>query len=201
MVIQNSRLSDVTLVSQAQTGNKDAEYTLIKRYARLVSYLTKDLYMKGSASDDVYQEGMIGLLTAIRKFDLSRKASFHTFAELCVTNQCISATRSAGRLKHAAMNDSQLFGALTQDDDSEEYSTPDTTTLTPEEQVVSSDYEARLRLGIRRELSERERRVLAFYLQGYSYAHIAELIGVTPKAVDNALQRVRAKVATIHQNL
>jgi len=86
---------DNQLVAEAQAGDMEAEETLIRKYSYIVSRKAKAFYMVGADNDDIMQEGMIGLLKAVRKYEPDKNASFATFAEICVTSQMISAIRSA----------------------------------------------------------------------------------------------------------
>ena len=99
-------LSDENLVLSAQEGNIEAEELLMRKYKETVRTKAKMYYMAGADEEDVVQEGMIGLLKAIRQFDADKEASFGTFAGICITRQIISAIRSADRHKHKPLNTS-----------------------------------------------------------------------------------------------
>ena len=98
--------SDEALCAAARRGDRDAEEALIKRYTRLVRQLARPYYLAGGDSDDLIQEGMIGLMYGVREYDAGRAASFRTFAERCIRNRLYSAVRAAARDKHVPLNQS-----------------------------------------------------------------------------------------------
>jgi len=185
-------VSDESLCTSAASGNRMAEETLVMRYGRLVRICARPFFLVGGDSEDLIQEGMFGLLKAIREFDPARDASFHTFAEVCIRNRIRSAITSASRGKHSPLNDSisidpPLSGSAgefiipAQDD--------------PESLLISKeDFQERLD-KLKCQLSGFETNVLEQFLRGLSYQEIADQLCRPRKAVDNAVQRVRRKVA------
>ena len=99
-------LPDEELSALAKQGDRDAEETLVKRYTRLVRQLARPFYLAGGDSDDLIQEGMIGLMCGVREYDADRPAGFRTFAEICIRNRLYSAVRAAARDKHTPLNQS-----------------------------------------------------------------------------------------------
>lgn len=183
------KADDETLLAAARQGDRDAEEALILRYTRLARACARPLFLAGGDSEDLVQEGLMGLLDAIREFDGAQGAAFGTFAQTCVQNRLRSAVRSAAREKHMALN-----GAVpleeTEAGSEQRGMVPDN----PEDVIIAREgwREEMDRLG--RELSPFEREVLGQYLDGFSYQEIARATGRPPKAVDNAVQRIRRKV-------
>lgn len=175
---------DQALVTAAQAGDRGAEETLILRYTRLARVCARPLFLAGGDSEDLMQEGLLGLLDAIREFDSRQGAAFGTFARVCIQNRLRSAVRSASREKHMALNAAVPW---------EGQETPEggLGPENPEDLVIAREETARLG----RELSAFEREVLGQYLKGFSYQEIAQTTGKPPKAVDNAVQRIRRKLA------
>ena len=97
--------SDAELQTAASSGDRLAEEVLVERYMRLVRSCARPLFLAGGDSEDLIQEGMFGILSAIRQFDPKAGASFRTFAEHCVRTRLLSAVKSASRLKHLPLND------------------------------------------------------------------------------------------------
>ena len=122
-----------------------------------------------------------GLFSALETFDVQKGAAFATYANVCVQNAIVSAVRAAGRSKHAPLNTSVPY--------TETESTPG-----PEELVMQSERYTQTMQSIDTRLSALEKQVLALFLDGNSYSAIAKRLNVSEKAVDNALQRVRAKL-------
>ncbi len=186
------------LVQLAQDGNADAEEYLIRKYKDVVKTKAHLYFMAGADREDVVQEGMIGIFKAIRSYRADRKASFRTFAELCINRQIITAIKRASRLKHAPLNTSiSLSKPLSEENESN----------TLQETLFSdsnSDPEARLLLkevvdyihGNGADIfSELELKVWYEYLQGSTYTQIAQRMGKNPKTIDNAIQRTKRKIA------
>jgi RNA polymerase sporulation-specific sigma factor len=160
----------------------------------------RSYYLVGADRDDIVQEGMIGLYKAIRDYDPSRLASFHSFAELCVTRQIITAVKSATRHKHSPLNGYVSLSRSTSMEEDGERLLSDILAVKgvsdPCEIVVSAWETDFIRSGVAEALSPFEARVLNLYTNGKSYVEIADRLGRHTKAVDNALQRIKRKLET-----
>ena len=97
-------IPDEELCSLAADGSRDAEEELVTRYYSMVRSCARPLFLLGGDSEDLIQEGMLGLLQAIRRFDRTKEASFHTFAEVCIRNRIFSVLRAAQRDKHSPLS-------------------------------------------------------------------------------------------------
>jgi RNA polymerase sporulation-specific sigma factor len=154
-------------------------------------------FLIGGDGDDLVQEGLVGLYKAIRDFRTDRESSFRNFAELCITRQIITAVKTATRNKHTPLNGYVSFSSTPAGGDSEptlDEVLPGPGTNDPASQVISSEELRSLVDCLSTVLSELESRVLSLYLDGHSYAAIAEKLDCDGKTVDNALQRVKRKV-------
>lgn len=189
-------LSDETLCDLAHSGDRNAEEILVSRYTRLVRQLARPFYLAGGDSDDLIQEGMIGLIYGVREYDSSRAAGFRTFAETCIRNRLYSAVRAAARDKHSPLNQSipleiPFFDSRT----TSSIGTPLVSQTNPEDLIIGRE-DARDKLrGVRKQLSEFEAKILGYYLDGLTTKEMAEMVKRSPKSVDNAVQRVRRKIA------
>ena len=197
MITGNNIYSDNELVAMAQTGDLDAEETLMRKYKETVRIKAKMYYMAGADEDDVVQEGMIGLLKAIRQYDPDKEASFGTFASLCITRQIISAIRSADRDKHKALNTSvSLSDPLKEESD--EITLEDTLRTNmaddPETLLVIKDVVYYILHNGDNIFSDFEKEVLNEVLKGKDYDKIARKLGKNPKSIDNAMQRTKKKI-------
>jgi RNA polymerase sporulation-specific sigma factor len=142
------------------------------------------------------QEGMFGLLSAIREYDPNLGTSFKTYAELCVKRRLISAVKAASRKKHTPLNEGvSLEEILSEEDDSHPLHRVEAFRRIPEEQVLAKESESEFFSTFSRCLSQFENQVLSCYLSGLSYSEIASQLGKTEKSVDNAVQRIRRKLA------
>lgn len=198
-MINYSELDDNRLQELAAVGDRQAEERLVVKYMRLVRRCSRPFFLVGGAPEDLIQEGMLGLLSAIRQYDPKQNATFKTYAELCIKNRLLSAVKTDSRLKHNPLNDGLPLDSLL----SEESQIPllaytELFRRTPEEQVLARENKMELQQSFKRCLSPMERNVLRLYLDGLSYQEIAEQTGRPIKAVDNAIQRIRRKLA---QNL
>lgn len=196
-VFNDMTVSDEHLCAQAADGCRDAEETLVLRYARLVRACARPFFLAGGDSEDLIQEGMLGLLSAIRAFRPERGARFRTFAEVCIRRRIISAVRTAASGRHGPLNDrvsldQSLFLA---DQDFTPLGTSFRRPVDPEAAVIHQEDLSALEETIQEQLTPLEAHVLALYLDGSSYSEIAEEVYRSTKSVDNAVQRIRRKIA------
>ena len=188
-------LSDTELQNLASGGDRAAEETLAERYTRLVRICARPLFLAGGDSEDLIQEGMFGLLSAIRQYDPKGGTSFRTFAEHCIRMRLFSAVKSASRLKHFPLNDGMSLEQLSEDPKTQFSVTPEVFRRSPEDLVLARESTEELYIAFARCLSRLEISVLDLYLEGLSYREIGERLGKDPKSIDNAVQRIRRKLA------
>lgn len=195
-MIDYPAVSDSELHSLYISGDAAAGNELALRYRRLVKICIRPYFLAGGDSEDLLQEGMIGLLSAMREFDPSEGVSFHTFAELCIRRRIISAARSASRQKHAPLNDGvSLDEFLTREEQRAALYPASGYVRSPEQQVLEREGARNYQMIFSRYLSEFESQILEGYLNGLSYAEISQRCGRSEKSVDNAVQRIRKKLA------
>ena len=194
-----AELDDHYLVALAKTGRTDAYDMIVKRYRGFVRLKASSYFLLGGESDDLIQEGLLGLYKAIRDYRTDRESSFRNFAELCITRQIITAVKTATRNKHAPLNQYVSFGqspaANGESDTTMEEILPGPTAFDPVNQAISSEELGSLVGHLRATLSDMESSVLGYYLEDRSYEEVALLLGCDTKTVDNALQRVKRKVS------
>jgi RNA polymerase sporulation-specific sigma factor len=193
-------LDDHYLVARAKQGRPDAYDAIIRRYRGFVRLKASSYFLLGGESDDLIQEGLLGLYKAVRDYRTDRESSFRNFAELCITRQIITAVKTATRNKHTPLNQyvsfSQSPAAAGDSDSTLDEVLPGPTASDPVNQVIATEELESLVTCLSGVLSELESRVLSLYLDGYSYEVIAERLDCDTKTVDNALQRVKRKVGT-----
>ena len=189
------KLSDEALCTLAASGNPAAEEILMERYTRLVRTCARPFFLAGGDSEDLTQEGMVGLLKAVREYDAEKAASFRTFAELCIRSRLYSILRASAREKHIPLNQSVSLDTPCFDSNSYTSGTNNLAQRDPEDDLIDREHTAALLSGVRKQLSEFEAKILGYYLDGLSCREIAETVGRSPKSVDNAVQRIRRKVA------
>jgi len=194
------QLDEAYLLALAKAGSHDAYDQLVRRYYSFVRLKASSYFLIGGDSEDLIQEGLVGLYKAIRDFRTDRESSFRNFAELCITRQIITAVKTATRNKHTPLNGYVSFssspaGAIDSEPTLDEV-LPGSTVHDPVNQVISSEELRSLVACLSTVLSELESRVLSLYLDGHSYTVIGEQLECDCKTVDNALQRVKRKVGS-----
>lgn len=191
--------SDEALVMMAQGGDAEAEECLIRKYKDVVRGKAHLYFIVGADSEDIVQEGMIGIFKAIRSYKDSREASFRTFAEICINRQILTAIKAAGRQKHIPLNTSlSIDSPVSGSDADQEKTLGDTLSLgkagDPESLLILKEEMDCLEGKGADIFSDMELQVWNEYLKGRTYTQIAESIGKTPKTVDNAIQRTKRKL-------
>jgi RNA polymerase sporulation-specific sigma factor len=196
-------LEDLQLVLRARNGDGGALDVLIRRYTGFVRLKASSYFLAGGDSEDLVQEGLIGLYKAVRDFRADKETSFRSFAELCVTRQIITAIKTATRYKHAPLNTYVSFSHTPAGQDSDSDCTlgdalPGPGVDEPSVCVISTEELQSLVFTLGSGLSQLEHDALRLYLEGSSYEEMALELGCDTKTIDNALQRVKRKILT-HQ--
>ena len=188
-------LSDEELIARLRGGDKKIMDYIMDKYKPLVLGKANAMFLIGGDTDDLIQEGMIGLFKAIRDYREDRESSFFHFAELCITRQLYHAVEASNRKKHVPLNTYISFYSQ-QDEEGRPLAEtlPTDASNDPEQLVISQETMQRFWTDLRGRLSSMEREVLDLYLAGFHYRQIAERMGKSPKAIDNALGRIRAKI-------
>ena len=193
--------TDDELIDRLRRGEESIMDYICDKYKNLVRSKAKSMFILGADSDDLIQEGMIGLFKAVRDYDMGRDASFYTFAELCISRQMYTAVQASKRQKHQPLNTyvSLDTGNSSGEGDEKEGLNlgellADRAELSPEELFLDKERVAYLEKAIEEELSDFERQVLDLYMTGMSYTQIARVLGRNEKATDNALQRLKTKI-------
>lgn len=189
------RQPDEALCTLAAAGDRQAEEVLVTRYNRLVRTCARPFFLAGGDSEDLTQEGMVGLITAVREYDAGKEASFRTFAEVCIRNRLYSVLRASARDKQQPLNQSLSLDDSHFDSNPLTSGTSNLAQRNPEDFLIDREHTAALLSGVRKQLSEFEAKILGYYLDGLSCREIAKTVGRPPKSVDNAVQRIRRKVA------
>ena len=192
-------LEDLQLVMKARNGSTAALDTLMRRYNGFVRLKASSYFLAGGDSEDLVQEGLVGLYKAVRDFRADKETSFRSFAELCVTRQIITAIKTATRFKHQPLNQYISFSHTPAGQDSDGECTlgdalPGPSTNDPSVCVISTEELQSLVFTLGTGLSSLEAQALTLYLEGNSYEDMAEDLDCDTKTIDNALQRVKRKI-------
>ena len=197
-------MDELQIISAAQSGDGEAMTYLLDKYKSMVRVLSRPLFLMDGDQDDLLQEGMIGLFKAIRTYDAEKGTVFETFANLCISSQLYSAVKSSNRQKNIPLNSyisldmsngleeggDNLFGlnralAVWQQN--------------PEEIVIGEENARNIKRKLYSRLSKMEMQVLSLFLKGLTYQEIAKRLGKSPKAIDNASQRIKSKLMKIQK--
>ncbi len=189
---------DAFLCQQSRHGNGLASETLVKRYSRLVKTCARPYFLMGADAEDLLQEGMLGLMQAIRDYDETKGAPFSAYARICITRKVYSAVRSALAHKHDPLNHSISFDRPLFEDLTEPRSPAGATVGDPESLVIGNEERKEMVSRLYKLLSKFEAKVLSLYLEGYSYEEMSRKLGKPVKSVDNAIQRIKRKSAAVN---
>lgn len=187
-------MTDEQLLTALRQGDAAAQDILIRRYTRVVRACARPYFLEGGDSEDLIQEGMLGLLAAIRNYD-PEKAAFKTFAILCIRRSMISAVRSAQNKNNNILNDSLSIDQIV----SEDGTAFPLAEQDPEALIIDRDEYRRLEQEFIRTLSDFEQHVLTLYLNGLSYHEMALELRRSMKSIDNAVQRIRRKYEAVRK--
>lgn len=191
-MVKREQLTDEQLIERINAGETLCMDVLIERYKRQVRNQARTLYLMGGDSDDLIQEGMLGLFKAIRDYRSEKSDSFEVFASLCISRQLYSAIQAAGRLKHAPLNSYvELSPELGEQAEGLKGKSP-------EELLIDQENIENLRAEILKLATPLEQEILTAYLGGQSYTEIARRLNKEPKSIDNALQRIRRKLRRVN---
>ena len=196
------RMTDEQLLCDYKNGNQEIMDYLMVKYKSMVRKKARAMYRLGGENEDLIQEGMIGLIKAVRDFDETQKTSFSSFAELCVSRQMYSAIEASNRKKHLPLNSYiSLYEDSEQEGEGRNLPLIDTIESSkendPEVLYFGKEYTEAFAEQLKELLSPLENHVLYLHLMGTDYRTIAELLGKSPKSVDNALQRIKTKAQKI----
>ena len=194
---------DVRLVLRARNGDDAALDALIRRYTGFVRLKASSYFLAGGESDDLIQEGLVGLYKAVRDFRVDKETSFRSFAELCITRQIITAIKAATRFKHQPLNGYVSFSQTPAGQDDSDCTLGDALpgpgVDDPAVCVISTEELQSLVFALGTGLSPLESDALRLYMEGLSYEEMSEELGCDTKTIDNALQRVKRKVLNHQQ--
>lgn len=190
---------DEELLMMLRDGQQEVVDFLMNKYKNLVRSRAKTMYILGADTEDLIQEGMIGLFKAIRDYDFGRDASFYTFAELCISRQIYTAVQASVRKKHMPLNTYiSIYSEVTAVGESgqkvELSGVLESEEKSPEESMIDRENVEYIEQIIQSQLSLLERQVLDLYITDMGVSEISKILGIDDKSADNALQRAKSKI-------
>lgn len=202
--IKYNELPDEKLIELLNQGNMQVMDRLLEKYKNMVRRKARAMFLVGGDTDDLIQEGMIGLYKAIRDYDCNRDTSFLTFANLCIDRQIYTAVNNSNRKKHGPLNSYvSIFGTEADSGIYEEYYVDQhlDENRNPEELFIDRENVRYIEKALEKSLSKFEWEVIKMYIDGDGYQEIARRMDKKPKAIDNALQRIKSKVNGIIEEM
>lgn len=188
---QYDNVTDEMLIERLRGGEAGISDYLMEKYKELVRKKARAMFLIGGDTDDLIQEGMIGLFKAVRDYQPDKEASFQTFARMCIDRQMYNAIQNSNRQKHQPLNS---YISLSEE---EEVGLEEFQVENPESIIINQESLQSLQEKIQKNLSPMENKVLDCYMKGYNYVRIAEIMEKSPKSIDNALRRIRTKIRKI----
>ena len=179
-----------TILSSAQSGDNKQTEALIRQYRNVVEAIAVKYINSPLEYDDIIQEGMIGLLAAIKTFNNSKGAQFKTYTQTCINNSIQTALRKFNRKKDIPIGSVIEYA--------EEEIPEENGVISAEDYYIAGESVSMLANTLKENLSEYENEVLRLHIVGCNYSEIAKRLSKTPKSVDNALQRIKKKLSTVN---
>jgi len=192
-------LTDEALVEEYRNNNNQAAASVLyERYKDTVTYKANTLFLAGGDVEDLIQEGMIGLVNAVRDFDPDKNIKFTTFANICIERQILNAITASNRQKNKPLNTYVSLDSPINGDEDEETTIGDNLKAddfyNPEYAYFSKEEVESLRTDALNKLSDLEVEVFNLNIAGNDYKQIAKILGKSPKSIDNALTRIKRKI-------
>ena len=187
--------SDEELIERLRNGESKISDYLMEKYKGTVKKRARAMYLIGGETDDLIQEGMIGLFKAVTSYQEEKNTSFSTFAYLCVQRQIYTTITAFNRKKHIPLNTAiSLFEQKNQEEELSLDEILETPEETPEEMMLRKEELNDYYKMLDQNLSKFEKQVMYHYLNGETYTTIAKKLGKSDKSIDNAIQRIRRKI-------
>ncbi|MDD2212797.1 MAG: sigma-70 family RNA polymerase sigma factor [Clostridia bacterium] len=201
--------NETELLKLAQSGDERAQEELLKDYRGFIYYLCKNYFLKDGEQQDLVQEATIGLLEAIKAYDFNKNVKFRNFAFLCIKRELNSAVSRSNRKKRQILNNALSIHSNSHDDDSTRFGSSryakehllKNEKDTPENNFLEKEGVEELIAFLQKKLTCLEQNVLLLRLQGFSYLEITGALAIQPKAVDNAIQRIRRKITNTYDKI
>lgn len=193
---------DDQIAERAKNGDKDSQDYILTKYKNFVKKIAQAYRIVGSDTEDIVQEGMIGLYKAIRDFDSSKGVYFHVFAKTCINRQIITAVRAANRKKHTPLNEYiSLDNSFEIEEANSAVESGDFERENPETLFLAKEQSENFQKRLLEMLTKKEMQVLHLYLEGHTYKEMAEKIGISEKGIASTIYRIRRKLLTSGPNI
>ncbi|WP_297487814.1 sigma-70 family RNA polymerase sigma factor [uncultured Cetobacterium sp.] len=181
-------------IIRAKSGDEDSIEKIILEYQNFIYFKNKNLFLKGADKEDLIQEGLIGLIKAIKSYDEERNICFNTFASLCIRRQILTAVKKYNSEKNKNLNKAIQGGKYNESEEVIKYNYPSLNYYTPEQIYLGTELVHYLKKYMKENLSGLEKDIFLQMSKGYNYREIAILLDKDVKIIDNSMQRIRKKL-------
>ncbi len=184
--------TDEELVRLAKAGDRPATERILERYKSMVRARARRFFLAGGETEDLIQEGMVGLYEAINAYDeeKSPRMSFKNFSYLCISRRIMDAVKRAARGKNVPLNNYVSIFSPHFDL---------TGGYSAEEELIRVEDGTEFLQKLSKALSALEFQIVVMYMDGMTCGQISDATGRDLKSIDNALQRSKKKLAKILQ--
>ena len=186
--------SDEELLDSRSIDRSELTDYLLVKYKKLVAKNANRLFIIGAETDDLIQEGMIGLFHAITDYDIEKNPSFYYFADMCIKRQMYKAIRNSQTKKQMPLNTSVSIDETYAQETGDSFADP-------QDLFIERENTEEFVMRLRSELSPMENKVLARFIAGFDYREIAQSMQKSPKAIDNALTRIKKKAIALRDQI
>lgn len=198
----NKEYNDYELIDIVNDNNEEAMEIIINKYQPVIKYIAnkkiKIASNLGLDISDLYQEGMIGLIEALRDFKEAKGVTFYTFANLCISRQINSALTRNNRNRDKILNNSLSLDQKIADSDKTLLDTIEPIdNVTPLNEIIAIENDEELFGRINETLSPFERQVFDLKIKNYSYGDIEKKLDVSSKRVYSAMRRIKDKIKLV----
>lgn len=185
-----SNNDDIELIEKIKNGDNDALDTLIRKYMGLVRSVVRKCFLVGGDEEDLFQEGLMAILNAVKSYNPQKNINFSSFVTVCVRTRIIDAIRTASRFKHKSLNEASSLS------DSDQLDALNITTnfFDPLDSYLEREWMDTFYSNLQALLTEEQNQILQLYFKGYTYKEISEKLKFSNKKVDNSLNAIKNKI-------
>jgi len=185
---------ETAMLEAARSGNEEALNQIIQYYEPEVRMIACKYFLPRADYEDLIQEGRIAIYRAILSYNLDQEIPFLHFLRMVIKRKLIDSLRKYTRQKHVNLNEAYSLNNLISESEETCFMSLLPNAEDPEAMVIANDEARAMINGLNKDLSSLERLVFEHYfLRGFKQREVSEHLGLHPKSLDNAIQRIRRK--------
>ncbi len=174
------------LIAKAKQGDDDALRQIMHQYSNLIHSITNRYYLVGGDKEDLLQESMLGVFSAVCSYD-SSKGAFPSFVKMCVLRRVLDAIDKDNSLRNKPLSGYVELSNISQANSGDD----------PLDILIDREIANNIMHSIDKLLTPSEKDVLVLFVEGYTYKDISDKLNISYKAVDGTLQRAKKKLSNI----